>query len=287
DFDSNFSQHLPVKKVLAGGNPVVIGVGVTNSFKRAKGIEHWQLKEAFNAKEAEEGHAMTVVGYDDDKFGGAFEIMNSWGTAWGKGGFVWISYKDFEKICFQAYAMQAEDSDFFEWNGGFQIKLSNDENMPFDLENGIFKSKESYTEGTRLKFQLYNKQPTYIYIFGTDASNKIYNYFPSQNISAYLSTKNQNPIIPEGSQFIEMDNTTGIDSYCVLYSQEKLPIEDILRDLGTWKTDSFEENIYQILKQYQLKTYQDITLKNSEKSEFKVPSHKAQAVPIFIHIKHL
>ena len=33
-------------------------------------------------------HAMTIIGYDDNKYGGAFEVMNSWGEAFGNKGFV-------------------------------------------------------------------------------------------------------------------------------------------------------------------------------------------------------
>ncbi len=285
--EKSVSQHLPIKKVLAGGNPVVVGIGVTNSFKKAKNVEKWQLKETININDIEEGHALTVIGYDDEKFGGAFEIMNSWGTEWGKGGFIWVSYKDFEKICFQAYTMQAEDSDFFEWNGGFQIQLANEESMPFELENGVFKSKESYFQGTRFRFQLYNQQPTYVYIFGTDVSNKIYNYFPTENISSYLSSKNQNPVVPAGNHFIEMDNNAGTDAYCILYSQEKLPIDNMLEELKVWKTDNFEANVNIMLKEYQLKTHEGTIFKNEDKSSFKALSHKAQVVPVFIHIKHL
>jgi len=40
------------------------------------------------------GHAMCIVGYDDTKFGGAFEIVNSWGDDWGNNGFLWIKYND-------------------------------------------------------------------------------------------------------------------------------------------------------------------------------------------------
>jgi hypothetical protein len=44
------------------------------------------------------GHAICIVGYDDTKFGGAFEIVNSWGESWGKDGFIWIKYKDIYKM---------------------------------------------------------------------------------------------------------------------------------------------------------------------------------------------
>ena len=40
-------------------------------------------------------HALCAVGYDDNKAGGAFLIMNSWGELWGKDGFTWVKYDDF------------------------------------------------------------------------------------------------------------------------------------------------------------------------------------------------
>jgi hypothetical protein len=39
-------------------------------------------------------HAFTVVGYDDNKLGGALELQNSWGTEFGDQGFIWIKYED-------------------------------------------------------------------------------------------------------------------------------------------------------------------------------------------------
>ena len=43
-------------------------------------------------------HNVVIIGFDDSKYGGAFEIMNSYGTEWGNGGFFWISYADFMKV---------------------------------------------------------------------------------------------------------------------------------------------------------------------------------------------
>jgi C1A family cysteine protease len=52
---------------------------------------------------------MCVIGYDDDMYGGAFEIQNSWGTGWGNDGYIWISYGTFAAFVNQAYEI-SEDS---------------------------------------------------------------------------------------------------------------------------------------------------------------------------------
>jgi hypothetical protein len=45
-------------------------------------------------KKGEGCHAMCIVGYDDKKFGGAFEIVNSWDKDWANDGFIWVKYTD-------------------------------------------------------------------------------------------------------------------------------------------------------------------------------------------------
>lgn len=56
-----------------------------------------------NMKNPDEGHAVTIVGWDDDfndfvsqpKTPGAFRVKNSWGTGGNKGdGYIWISYEN-------------------------------------------------------------------------------------------------------------------------------------------------------------------------------------------------
>ena len=42
---------------------------------------------------------------DDNKGGGDFEVMNSWGTDFGVNGFFWISYADFTKHVNDCYAL--------------------------------------------------------------------------------------------------------------------------------------------------------------------------------------
>jgi C1A family cysteine protease len=53
----------------------------------------------YNAQNDRVGHAITLVGYDDAKFGtGALKFINSWGEGWAENGFSWIRYSDCSKI---------------------------------------------------------------------------------------------------------------------------------------------------------------------------------------------
>ena len=48
---------------------------------------------------------MCVIGYDDYKEGGAFQIMNSWGPEWGKNGVAWVPYNVFDAFVVEAYGV--------------------------------------------------------------------------------------------------------------------------------------------------------------------------------------
>ncbi|MDL2229830.1 C1 family peptidase, partial [Treponema sp. OttesenSCG-928-L16] len=90
-----------VKKSLSQGKPVIIGMNCPSSFDTAQGV--WTPKESPYVMYG--GHAMCVVGYDDDKYGGAFEILNSWGEYWGNDGYIWIDYKTFGRFADEAYEL--------------------------------------------------------------------------------------------------------------------------------------------------------------------------------------
>ena len=57
------------------------------------------------------GHAMVIVGYDDNKIAangekGAFKVMNSWGKGFADRGFVWASYKSLLTLVQEAYVFK-------------------------------------------------------------------------------------------------------------------------------------------------------------------------------------
>ena len=95
-----------IRKSLSEGRPVIIGMNTPDSFYDAVNI--WQPNE--NPRYFYGGHAMCVVGYDDNR--GAFEIINSWGRKWGNGGFMWIPYNAFTDFVIEGY--EIIDIDTFE-----------------------------------------------------------------------------------------------------------------------------------------------------------------------------
>ena len=90
-----------IKGAIANRHPIVIGMSVYRSFHRlsGSGSVYNDLSGASGG-----GHAVTIVGYDDDRFGGAFKVVNSWGQRWGDGGFFWLPYSIFSDSRLNAYA---------------------------------------------------------------------------------------------------------------------------------------------------------------------------------------
>lgn len=97
-----------VKTALANEFIVSVGVNLTESFQAGSAVNYGVWAPGSNEKFIG-GHAMCVVGYDDTKYGGAFEVMNSYGSEYGDSGFVWIKYSDFYKYASEAWIMLVED----------------------------------------------------------------------------------------------------------------------------------------------------------------------------------
>lgn len=98
------------KTALSSGQPIVIAFRTTYSFCTT-GVDSsglWDKTKGWLYPTG--GHAMAVIGYDDEKFGGAFEIQNSWGADWGNDGYVWVKYDDFAEYVYGAYVMELSDN---------------------------------------------------------------------------------------------------------------------------------------------------------------------------------
>ncbi len=96
------------KWALANFYPIVTGINVADDF--AEVVGDGAIYTA--ADDANEGHAVTIIGYDDNYGGGSFKILNSYGDEWGDDGFFWMSYADYFTSAFEAYVFSNEN-----WEG--------------------------------------------------------------------------------------------------------------------------------------------------------------------------
>jgi hypothetical protein len=227
-----------VKKSIAEGKPVIIGIKCPGSFFDAEG-DVWHPPENpddIDVYQPNGAHALCVVGYDDGKYGGAFEIQNSWGTGWRNGGYVWIPYDVFDQFAYEAYELienLAAYGEVSEYSGKVQIEVQDSaDGMPVRFQNGYYQTVHEYPSGARFRYLLGNDKPAYIYAFASDDStNKTTMIFPyeGQNISPVLDYSENLIPFPSEDTWIELDDITGTDYLVVLYAKEALDIDQALR----------------------------------------------------------
>jgi hypothetical protein len=96
------SSAQQMKAALANRNPVLAGIRVYENLPLLNGPD-----SVYNTTTGEDkgGHAVTLVGYDDNKYGGAFKVINSWGNTWGDNGFFWLPYNMISTVMNQALVL--------------------------------------------------------------------------------------------------------------------------------------------------------------------------------------
>lgn len=284
-FDSKEYKINAVKKSISQNNPVIIGMNLPKSFYKAKGV--WKPTESSSLTYG--GHAMCVIAYDDTKYGGAFEIMNSWGTDWGNDGFIWITYNDFHAFVKYAYEMIKFKSNLKVISnnlaGSIKFVRADGTVSPAKYENGIYKIQEPYKSGTKFRLYISNSEPAFVYAFGYDATEKTFTIFPNKpNISPALNYKNNSVAIPDEDHYIQTDNTIGKDYLCVIYSKKSLHIEDIKNKIEN-SYGSFYDRVNNNLSNM-LVNKQNMSIRPT-KIAFNVKNSKKTAVAIIIETNHI
>nr|WP_319401359.1 C1 family peptidase [uncultured Carboxylicivirga sp.] len=99
-----------IKSELQLGRPIAVGCKLGPAFFKYKsGVFQDDDYSEWDAMGKHAGHAMCVIGYDDNKGpNGAFLLVNSWGENWGENGFIWVDYDFFNGGIFCNYAMVIE-----------------------------------------------------------------------------------------------------------------------------------------------------------------------------------
>ena len=305
-----------VKKAISQDRAVIICMNMPRSFRRAGDV--WNVSSYDDP--ASEYHAMCVVGYDNNKEGGAFLFMNSWSERWGNGGYTWVRYDDFARYVDWAYEIyvpkvmnvlevlqeekneikpeiEAEEQPVIEYqkntlkklSGNMYLQLSTDEQMPMVLQSSkgsrpYYRAKSKYISGTRFRIYFSNDEPAYVYVIGSDLGNHVSKLFPHKdNISPAMVYSINNMVYPDESHWIELGASTGKDYLCVLYSAHELPINDILVRIGNNQGD-FMNKLIKALEDMDLVPANDCVFEKNE-VRFKAIT-KGMVVPLVVEITH-
>ncbi|MBV6652840.1 MAG: hypothetical protein KI786_03740, partial [Mameliella sp.] len=86
------------KKALMRGNPVLVELRASPSLKQMVRVKTWAPP-----KEANTVFPLLVVGYDEVEQ--VFEVMSSYGSTWGKSGYLQIRYDDFGEYAKNGYVL--------------------------------------------------------------------------------------------------------------------------------------------------------------------------------------
>ncbi|MCB0716392.1 MAG: C1 family peptidase [Chitinophagaceae bacterium] len=223
-----------IKEHLAKNAPVAIGMMVGQSFMQdMMGRELWTPQGLDESQVGMGGHCMSVIGYDDRKFGGAFQIMNSWGPEWGKNGIAWVRYGDFKRYVREAYGIDPLPKRSNVANIPLECSIglvdnATKKNIPLKLAgNNVFQTASPIAIGTRFKMSIQNATECYIYVFGMETDNSSYVLFPYMQPGASVSKYSPYcgitgyRLFPNG-QSMEADTIGNRDFIAIVVSKDEL-----------------------------------------------------------------
>lgn len=184
--DDEYSPDImAVKQHLSQKAPVVIGMQVGGTFmSRMVSQEVWRPTNFDYSMNGYSGHAMCVIGYDDDVDGGSFQIMNSWGPEWGNDGTAFVRYRDFEYFVKEAYGLYPMgaspnmDQNKLEVEFGI-LDVDKQATLALKKTSDItFQTVQPVRKADKFKILVANSIECYIYVFGQESDGSSYVLFP-------------------------------------------------------------------------------------------------------------
>ncbi|MGH1338025.1 MAG: C1 family peptidase [Aureispira sp.] len=285
-----------LKKSVGEGHPVIIAMYIPMSFCYNKG-EVWARKstDVANGNQGHQHnrHAMCLIGYDDEKFGGAFRIQNSWGPNWADKGYIWVKYEDAAEFIYQAVEMfklpAAHKTQVVELAGSLRLVENGGQPMAATWKGDHYQLNKAYRSGTRFRIYLNNQQAAYVYAIGSDLSNKVYQVFPNApGVSPVLNYSKNSVPIPSQDQHIRLDGNTGTDFLCVLYSEKPLHIAQIRREIAQQSSRyTFQQKVQRVLGD-DLMRQQEMSYDQSGKHmSLSARSDDKPVAALFVHWEHI
>jgi len=165
------------KNALYNNFPLIFGVGLTDSFNSLSSDDSSSISSSsglWEPKSYEDrlgGHALTIVGYDDYKFGGAFRVVNSWGREWGDNGYFWMKYSDFIDNVKAAFIMLIDEN-----IGNENPQINLDSYQRVDYTNN-FSMEGQYNSGSYNGYGIYHSDENNTSYVGNFIDGNMNGYF--------------------------------------------------------------------------------------------------------------
>lgn len=253
-----------IKRALINNRPVLVAMKCYTSFS-FRG-EVWDG----DTSKFRGYHAMCVVGFCDEKFGGSFLIQNSWGKDWGVDGRCWVRYDDFINNFYYACEMYMKPhypDSLYHFSAGLKIEDINGKNLTAVLDSTkrfpFYKTVEKFDTTMRFKFYISNREPAYVYMIGGDDTKTVLHFPANANTSPALVYRNNNTVsVPDDSDYFYLQKTVGADYMCLLFSTEPIDIHSIINDIENEK-GNFYDKILRVLSSSAVAGY-DINFSRGE-----------------------
>ncbi|MFT5724843.1 MAG: hypothetical protein ACI9JN_001966 [Bacteroidia bacterium] len=278
---------LAIKQNIAQGAPVVIGMLVGGSFMNAmQGRKLWKPTSSDRKMKGFGGHAMCVMGFDDNMEGGAFQIMNSWGDRWGDRGFCWIRYSDFEHFTKEAYGLhpmgnsKKQDPNKLAVAFGL-LDNATMNNIPVkQVGNTLFRTNNAIAKGTRFKIEVTNSIECYTYVLGEETDGSSYVLFPySSKHSPYCGITGTR-LFPK-TQSLMADDIGSTDRMAVVVSKVPIDVKALNKAMNS-APGNYNEKLDAVLAQY---TAQNVVFKSGSVVRFDAEVNDKKAVAVVIEVQ--
>lgn len=282
-----------IKEHLAKDAPVAIGMMVGQSFmQNMMGQELWEPSGMDASQMGMGGHAMTVIGYDDRKFGGAFQIMNSWGPEWGNNGVAWVRYGDFKTYVREAYGIDPLP------------KRSNVANIPLECNIGLVKNDDKQNialrvtgsnlfetvtpikVGTRFKMSIENATECYIYVFGQEVDGSSFVLFPYLKPGETVSKHSPYcgitgyRLFPK-AQSLEADSIGTKDYIAIVVSKDELDYNRLNQSISQSRQSTYAGKVNEALQSILIRSAR-FNNTNDGRIYFKVDANDNKAVAAIV-----
>ncbi|KPM47018.1 C1 family peptidase [Jiulongibacter sediminis] len=306
------------KKALAERSPVVAAIVTTSSLSSPGFFKKlwFSILQLFNISLSDEyryslwqpekskkllgGHAICIVGYDDQKFGGAFHAVNSYGPDFGDEGFFWIRYSDFlkhAKYGYQAFVKPDSKPGEIEMSGEFYFEYmmsQQKDSLNFELNNSI-QTQASEAKDSLVQYFLPNQETQTNYRVQVRTGNQVYIYLLTKSEKSGIVQKlypetltDQPPIGPESlfqlpndESFLQLRPPFGQEYICILFSPIQIPrISWLIEDMNAMN-GSFPQQLQAVFGDLLVPRDQVQYLKHKMGFELK-GDHEGQVVPLLI-----